>query len=89
MQSGRTALHVAASKNKPSEMVELLLKHKASIDLYMQNGRTALLDAAKYESSEAVELLLKHKAAINLEQEKVMRGWTCGGDELVLWLLRA
>ena len=60
-------------------MMELLLKHKASIDLYMQNGRTALLDAAKYKNSDTVELLLKHKAAIDLEQEKVMCAWACGG----------
>ena len=33
MQSGRTALHVAAARNRSSETVELLLKQKASIDL--------------------------------------------------------
>ena len=33
MQSGRTALHVAAARNRSTETVELLLEQKAAIDL--------------------------------------------------------
>ena len=68
-------------------MMELLLRHKAAIDLYMKNGRTALLDAAKYEGSGTAELLLKHKAEIDLQQVKVMCAWVCGNKKLVWWLI--
>ena len=79
MLNGRTALHVAAAKNKPSEVVALLLKHKAAIDLGDErDGRTALhMAAMKNKRSETVELLLEHKASIDLQD--TVRAWAYGG----------
>ena len=61
-----------AAENDRSANVELLLEHKASVDLGdKQYGRTALHEIAEKERSEMLELLLKHKASIDL-QTKVM-----------------
>ena len=45
-----------------TEVVELLLKHKASIEAADNNGNTALILAVSNNHSTTVELLLKHKA---------------------------
>ena len=79
MQAGRTALHVA-TEHELLDMMELLLRHKASTE--PENGRIALLEAAKYKRTDTVELLLKHKAEIDVQQERVMCAWNCRGKEL-------
>jgi len=45
-----------------TEVVKLLLKHKASIEAADNNGNTALISAVINNHSTTVELLLKHKA---------------------------
>ena len=85
-QRGRTALYLAAVNDRLAN-VELLIQHKASIDLGDKHDEhTALHEAAKNKDSKMLELLLKHKASTE-PQTKVMLNLGLWGKELAWWLI--
>ena len=63
---GATPLHIAVLKQNYS-LVEFLLKHKAAINVWNQNGWTPLHIAAHKADKKMVELLLKFGANPNLK----------------------
>ena len=70
---GQTAanglLHVAAT-NGDLEMVKVLLKRGASVDLPDSLGRTALMEAASYGRLSVLLVLLQHSANPDLQTDK-------------------
>ena len=60
-----TLLHVAAAFNR-TDLINLLLKHGASIDVRSIDGSTALMVASEQGQLAAVHLLLKQSASVDL-----------------------
>lgn len=61
---GETALCIATRQNN-LELVKLLLKHKARVNLYSKNGWTPLCLACKTGDTNIIELLISHNATIS------------------------
>ena len=64
--NGDTAL-IIASRAEKLEIVDLLIKNKANINLKTNNGNTALMIASNSGNLDIVDLLIKNKANINLK----------------------
>ncbi|KAI6171397.1 Alpha-latrotoxin-Lt1a-like protein [Aphelenchoides bicaudatus] len=64
-QTGKTALHLAATFNNAS-IVSELIKKGAEVDLMDGNNRTALYLALKYESTDVVGLLTANGSRLNV-----------------------
>jgi len=76
---GRTALHYASSHNfsstcDVSELISVLLKSGANINLRDNNGYTSLHSAASQGFEENVLALLQHGACRIRKEEKTIRG---------------
>ncbi|GJL54442.1 MAG: hypothetical protein NPIRA02_15740 [Nitrospirales bacterium] len=63
---GVTAL-LMAGQNGHTEVIKLLLAHKAEVNLPTRNGTTVLMMAAENGHIEAVKLLLAHGAEVNVQ----------------------
>jgi ankyrin repeat protein len=61
---GFTSLHWAAYKGH-KKVAELLLAHKADVNVKDNNGNTPLHEAAHYGHKDVAELLLSHNADVN------------------------
>jgi ankyrin repeat protein len=68
-KDGKSALSIAAIKNKPS-IIKRLLKAKAEINYSDLNGRTALMNACECGSFDNVKTLLENKADIKIKNKK-------------------
>lgn len=64
-ESGNTLLHIAVTDNN-IEIIKLLLKNKADLNIKNETGMTALHIAVVNENLSTVNLLLEHKAKPNL-----------------------
>lgn len=62
---GKTALIIAAAE-QTSEMVSLLIKHKAEVNAIDNHGRSALMEAALFGWIDNVKVLLQHNADRNI-----------------------
>jgi PAS domain S-box-containing protein len=62
--AGRTALHLAAAQGH-ADVVDILVKHGATLDAHDHVGRTPLHDAAAHDQPESVDLLLVAGADVN------------------------
>jgi ankyrin repeat protein len=63
-KDGKTALHVAALKNR-IEVVKFLVKKGAKVDIRDNRKRTAFLDAARHWYTEIVKILKENGADVN------------------------
>ena len=64
----RGPLHLAGSLERP-EMIRLLLKKNANIEITDNSERTPLHYAASYNRTEAARLLLEHNANIEARNQ--------------------
>ena len=64
LYEGYTAL-IAAAIRGHKNIVELLLKNNANVNLESKYGETALIEAAQYGHKEVVELLIQYNADVN------------------------
>lgn len=75
-KNGRTPLHIAA-KEGFTDIIELLIKSSATVDVLGYEKRTALHEAALNAKYQAVEILLKYGAQVD------SKGW--GKDITRFW----
>ena len=62
---GSTPLHWAATFEK-KEIVQILIKHSADVNMKDLKGRTPLHEAAEDDDNEIVQILCKHSADVNM-----------------------
>jgi ankyrin repeat protein len=62
---GKTALMYASERKNNTDIVELLIKYKANLNIYDINQNTALIYAVMYDNIDALKLLIKAGANIN------------------------
>lgn len=73
-QNGETALHVAASNEVSSQLLDLLIKRGAAVDQADQDGITPLMRAAERADKAQVEVLLAAGASKSIKDRA--NGWT-------------
>jgi ankyrin len=71
LQNGFTPLHLASQEGH-TDMVTLLLEHKAQVNGRAKNGLTAMHLAAQEDHVPVAEILVKYNAAID-PQTKVCK----------------
>ncbi|MFP3017740.1 MAG: ankyrin repeat domain-containing protein [Candidatus Tisiphia sp.] len=82
-KNGRTPLHIAA-KEGFTDIIELLIKSGATVDVLGYEKRTALHEAALNTKYQAVEILLDHGAQVDSKGygKNIERGWFKNKGEL-------